>query len=455
MPRREMTLRQLLRSGQPDSALVRITSREPLAPEDELLRALYGGLISHYTGAYEGSTHSLERAVDLAEDRYTKRISRATLSLVSSDLVLPYEPSLTERALIHYYAALNFLRRDDLEGAVVEARRLASLLERDSDPLERELEGWLRYFTGAIFEAAGERNDADVAYRNAGQILGSSLEFGGSVRADSGEVILLIEGGFIAHRVEQAVVIPIYNFEMDRLSRGESGERLRAAGSVTARVLATALAGGGKGGDLIYYGTNPRTLQVDPLPRSVVERECVQSSGRRRDQREARRRCREVRTPYLLKIAWPVYRQDEGGQRWVRVIDGPREVVQLRADLTRGVLNDFEGERGGILARTILRAATKVTVTRKLEGSSEEDSGRLGRILGTVFNLGSAVLEQADTRSWQLLPDQIQLLRLRLPAGEHQLAVELGVGSFGRRLEIGRVSVEGGSLAFISTRVWD
>src|SRR5690625_6056738 len=102
MPRREMTLRQLLRSGQPDSALVRITSREPLAPEDELLRALYGGLISHYTGAYEGSTHSLERAVDLAEDRYTKRISRATLSLVSSDLVLPYEPSLTERALIHY-----------------------------------------------------------------------------------------------------------------------------------------------------------------------------------------------------------------------------------------------------------------------------------------------------------------------------------------------------------------
>jgi hypothetical protein len=36
--------------------------------------------------------------------------------------------------------------------------------------------------------------------------------------------------------------------------------------------------------------------------------------------------------------------------------------------------------------------------------------------------------ESADTRCWGLLPDRIQVLRLELPAGEHQVGLRADAG---------------------------
>jgi hypothetical protein len=35
------------------------------------------------------------------------------------------------------------------------------------------------------------------------------------------------------------------------------------------------------------------------------------------------------------------------------------------------------------------------------------------------------VTERADTRSWTTLPQEIQLQRIRLPVGEHQLSIQM------------------------------
>src|SRR5690606_9744580 len=169
-------LRQDLALGRADSAFARLVGAGVGAPEDDLLRALYTGILAHYAGAYDSSNAALQQAADLAEDRYTKRVRRAALSLITGDTVLPYEPGWTERLLIHYYGALNHLLQGDREGAAVEARRLAFLLEREAErePDQRTtpLLAALRFFSGVVFEAAGEWNDADVAYRNAYRLLG-------------------------------------------------------------------------------------------------------------------------------------------------------------------------------------------------------------------------------------------------------------------------------------------
>src|SRR5690606_18456476 len=52
-------LRRLLMAGQPDSALTRVTDKGTAAPDDELLRSLYAGILAHYAGAYDSSNAAL------------------------------------------------------------------------------------------------------------------------------------------------------------------------------------------------------------------------------------------------------------------------------------------------------------------------------------------------------------------------------------------------------------
>ena len=41
--------------------------------------------------------------------------------------------------------------------------------------------------------------------------------------------------------------------------------------------------------------------------------------------------------------------------------------------------------------------------------------------LGLLTNLAGVLTEQADTRSWQTLPNQIFMVRMPLPEGKHTL----------------------------------
>lgn len=460
-PRRDYALRQLLVAGQVDSALARVDAGAKPAPDDELLRALYEGVLAHYAGQYEVSGAALQRAADLADDRYTKRISRAALSLVSSDKVLPFEPGQTERLLIHYYGALNFLRQGELTGAAVEARRLGSLLERGRDHARdrrtRQAHAFLRYFSGLIFDAAGERNDADVAFRNAQALLGvdslaTDLELPDSV----GEVVVVVEQGFVAHRVEQALVVPLHPFEVRKLTGGEAEDRLAIATGIAARIIVEAVGANSPRG--VWVDARPRTLYVDPLPYSFYEDDCVVREKASRETWNGEDCGDRDDVPYILKIAWPTYRLDRPPFSGLGLVgpEGAVEPLLLHVDLSDAVVADFEEDRTGILARTVARATTKLAVTKGVEKKLGEKDEGAGQLVGFLANLGTALLEQADTRSWQLLPGQLGLARLRLPPGAHTITLEIpgAAGGPSRRIELGSAVVAPGRRTFFSARVW-
>src|SRR5690606_5372750 len=176
----------------------------------------------------------------LADDRITKSISRSALSLVSNDLILPYEPGRTERLMIPYYAALAPLRMGDTEGAAVEARRLSLLLQLygdDDEPLDPSFEATLRYVAGAMFEAYGDRNDSGVAYRNALAIDSTLPAPGHGLAPDAGTVVIILEQGFVAHRVEQGLSVMLLGEEIDLIANGDGDERAGALAFVAARTL--------------------------------------------------------------------------------------------------------------------------------------------------------------------------------------------------------------------------
>ena len=113
-------------------------------------------------------------------------------------------------------------------------------------------------------------------------------------------------------------------------------------------------------------------------------------------------------------------------------------------------------ERPAMLARLVLRGLTKYLVSREVEEKTEKKHGdTAGFLLGRLTNLAANQLEQADTRSWSLLPDRISILRLRLAPGSYPVTLEV-FGEHGESSvrELGEVTIEPGRLAVLRERVW-
>ena len=541
---REDRLRTMLATGQAGVAFAGF-GRSYHAPDDEVLRAMYQGTIAFHAGDYAESARLLDIAGPLADDRITKSISRSALSVVSNDLILPYEPGRTERLMIPYYAALARLHLSDIEGAAVEARRLSMLLQYygdDDEPLDPALEATLRYVAGAIFEAYGDRSDSNVAYRNATALDSSLAAPPPAAHEGYGTVIVILEQGFVAHRVEQGLSMLLLPEEMDLITNGESDERSIALGFVAARTLAQAASQ-----PLFLEGSyRPPMLHVPaPEDRSHIPRRRPRvvcrtvtdststSSGTTTSQREV---CTKEEPeidelPYLLKVAWPVYRSeyrpqparlllasapadagtvpadagtvaaDSGraakyavGVMETRATASPtRPRVSRRtgdggpgdrahpvgradsagddsgagaadidpaasapiafaghADLSRGVVADFQAERALVIARTVARGAAKLALTKGAEKKLEEKNEAAGKLIGLLGNIGNALLERADTRSWHLLPAGIAVARVQLPQGEHLLQIEIGA----RTVELEPVVVTDGGVTILAKRIW-
>jgi hypothetical protein len=108
---------------------------------------------------------------------------------------------------------------------------------------------------------------------------------------------------------------------------------------------------------------------------------------------------------------------------------------------------DERRERAALIARELARAAAKYAMTKAVHDKSGDVAGRLAEV-------GAAFLERADVRSWHLLPQELVMMRVRLPAGPHLLQLEVGVGTNARRLNLGLVNVKSGSLTIVPARVW-
>jgi uncharacterized protein len=456
----EDVLRRMLAAGQAGSAFDRV--RED-APDDEMLHALYHGVLAFHAGDYAESARVLDIASHIADERMTKSLSRSAFSLITNDLVLPYEPAPTERLMIPYYAALARLRMGDRDGAAVEARRLSLLLQRfddDAGRVDPALRGTFRYIAGAIFEAVGEYGDADVAYRNAFSV-DSTLPH--LTDTDSlGTVLVVLEQGFVAHRAEQGLAVLLLPEEVEAIAHGKAEDRAAVSLFVASRIIDYAAL------DAAYGRSNAPTLLHVPAPeRSVVPRtrkrtvctdaaaagatDSVATGARRVANRECTEKDEEIGgLPYLLKVAWPVLRASHRMQPAHMVVEEQSIEFAGVTDLSRGVVHDFERERALIVARTIARGTAKLALTKGAERKLEEKNEAAGTLVGLLGNISNVLTERADTRSWHLLPAGVSVARVALPPGDHVLTLTVG----GREIVAPRVEVSAGRLAVLAVRAW-
>lgn len=461
-------LRSLLRRGAPDSALA-LLAPERSEAGDELLRLQQEALVAHYAGDYRRSAAAVDSAYGLAEDRYTKSVTKALLSVLTGDRILPYDPPAPERLLLHYYGALDYLRVGEPDEAAVEARRLTHELDRveadDPSEVTPELLATLWHFASGVFEAAGAGNDAAVARRRAAAARpsrapsspaerspyfpspaprrtddrvpaddgagadGGAPSVAGAATSNpatgaTGDVLLIVERGFVARRVQADLTVLLLPGEVDRIRALEDHDpdELRESDLAVVRRIADRTFEGGRA--VTGWSWFGRSRGDDPV---------------------------------LFRIAWPEYRDPPPLPGPSTLVAGEQRASPvLVADLSAAVEAAYRDRRVADLAKALLRAAVREKLADAIEEEVSKKDETLGEVAGWVARAGGALLERADTRSWSLLPQRLELFRLELPAGRHELTALLPVasGSGHDRLDLGSVEVRPGRTTVVSAREW-
>ena len=430
---------------------------------DPLLRALQGGLVTRSAGDFQRSNALLEEADKEIARRRVVSVSQTAGSYLVSDRLLSYLPAGGEIAMIPFYRMMNYLALSQPANAAVEARRISALIDERSP---EELGGcraaaMLNYGSGLVFEAAGELNDALVSLRRAesdsfGCGSGSRetsadlrydisriasalglLEFVDSISAEQlasrmgqggqGELLVLLEHGFIAHRSEGAIHVPIFEEELEDLSGEDGGVIAEVAAAVTARLISNFAERG-------YYGAS-----WDDQPFVQVG----QALG----------------GAHIIRLSWPELHGSRRDLVQLRVIAADDTIpASAYTDLSAIADQKLNADRAASIARLVARGITKFVASRAVEKRAEKQGGELmGFVAARLSNLAANATERADTRGWTLLPRQVSLARVTLAAGEQELTIQSYDRAKGEWVDVnlGKVQVEPGKMTIVSRRIWN
>jgi uncharacterized protein len=108
----------------------------------------------------------------------------------------------------------------------------------------------------------------------------------------------------------------------------------------------------------------------------------------------------------------------------VAVDQRPAGTTATITDVGKMAVQQYEAIYPHVLARAVVRRVVKNGVIYGAKELTGTDRNSLLSVGLDVAGLAWMAAEAADTRCWGLLPDKIQVLRIELPAGEHQVALQ-------------------------------
>ena len=416
-----------LERGQPEGAYTYLQKHTPKKPDIPFLFEL--GLVAHYANHFSESSNAFDQAGDIAEDRYTRSVSKEVGSLVTSDKLRPYSGTRYERLLSHYYRALNYIYQGQLDGALVEIRRATSLInyfKGENEKYDFFGTGFLAYLSGMLFEAAGEWNDAYISYKQAAEYYQNAAEKTGvEVPDDIGDALVRLTRslGFTDE------------FERYQKQYGGPPEHPTNYGEL-----------------ILFYESGyvpPKREEALTFPilkkDDVEDEEFVPTLIGRQGRTYA-----DVELEYLLRVAIPTIGSNRPYFAGIEVAVGKdQKIGVLVADVERIAVETFNAQRPGILLRTLVRAVGKYLIYRKADKESEA--------LGLLVNLAGVVTEQADLRSWKTLPNQIFMVRIPLPAGNHTLNLSFlnANGRISRQESVPDVKIDSNRITFLNYRTYE
>ena len=361
----------------------------PKVSGDNALLLLDRSTISQQLVRYEDSSRDLETADKQIEMLDFSRSSGHEIGrYLFSDDTGPYKARPYEKLLINTLNIVNYLARGNLQGAKVEARRLAVmqkyLTQVEDDPTAALL-GPGSYLAGFAFERAGEYDSAIRYYDEALKAApyASLTEAVRNVAQYSGystpRLRPLIEGGKpTGNPKEDGELLVVVSYGRVPALHAE-------------RVpIGLALTGA--------------SLYMDPTQQQAARRLSGQGVATWVNYPELDRTPRALGLPSVQVDGLPV----------------PVDMVTPVEDLVRA---SFERAKGAVMASAITRMLARGAVGAAAGAGAGKaaNSGPLGMLIAIGAQAAMSAADTPDTRSWATLPARIAIARTRVQPGVHTI----------------------------------
>ncbi len=399
--------RSALDANNPKQALALYNKQLEVASEKELPKDTSGdntvlildrSMVLQQLEQYELSSRDLEVADKQIE---VLDFSRQTIDDIGkymfSDDTGPYKAPFYEKLLINTQNMLNYLGQGNLNGARIEARRLAVMQTFISDHEGKgaALAGPGSYLAGFAFEKSDQPQEALRYYDEA-------LASGPFASLAPVIVRLGAKSSYRTPRIQKILdqappAEPAPSAEGSAPSEDTSGELLVVVnyGRVAAKV--------------------PKRI---PIGLALTYASGIISPN------DVGRANRLAAQGLVTWVNYPALGKSGSVSEPTLKVDGSPEPIELALSVEAEARKAWDEARGTLVASAITRLITRLVAgeaTRKAAG---------GGLVGTLLSLGTQATLTAtdvpDTRSWATLPARIGIARVRLPAGKHQVLVSVG-----------------------------
>ena len=307
-------------------------------------------------------------------------------ALLTNDSVIAYTPPAYEMSMLHSYQALNYIYQQDIEGALVEIRR-ANKVQTDAlaakqDDIDASVKEAQKHYPSMDDVIQNVKN----GYQNAFTFYLSGLLYQSNKQFDDAYIdykkALAINPDNTYLQQEVLKLAKQQGFDQDFIEYKKRFGEPQASTPNSGDVVI-----------LIEQGLVPEKDEF-------VLRLPIYTSGG------------DVR---FYSLAMPVYK-DKAFTDAISEIKLDAQILPLSPLVRIEALaaKTLEEQTPARVSRQILRLVAKEKVRAELARSG----GDVGNIIANIYNLAS---EQADTRSWLTLPNQISVARTRLTSGNHVL----------------------------------
>lgn len=373
--------------------------------KDQVLYLLNKAMVSRMAGDYNGSVQAFEQAKPLMLYLEATSVTETAAALTFSENLRTYQGPLYERLMLHVYQGLNFLELGQQDAARVEAVQIDDLLKRlypNGDAAPDGGDAFPRYFSGLIYESLGEYSDAMIAYRQAYQAYKAQGYADGTIPMD--------------------LKLSLCRFA-DYLGLNDERDKYKAAFGIP---LWTPVSQPGAQGQLIFLfsdGLGPvKRAETQLLPNPI--------------------------NGHYYSVSLPLLQRRQPLISDVLVtVAGTELRTEQVANIAADAAQQLAADRPKLLATEFSRNVARELVAENMDRKSPG--------LGSLTSLLAAAADQADTRIWSTLPDNIQLARFRLAPGTYDVTVRLqgAYGTPGATRILKNVSIQAGQSTF-ATLEW-
>jgi uncharacterized protein len=355
------------------------------------------GLLLSILGEYEESNTYFEKAFLFGEDYHINYVAEAT-AYFSNPNVTSYRGEDHEHLMVLYFKAINFIKMNKPEEALVECRRLNIRLNQLNDKYVSEekfqRDAFVHTLMGIIYQSTQDYNNAFIAYRNAVEVYENEYAklFGMRVPLQLKKDLLNTASwtGFKDEFEQFKTKFEMHDFTVSKPDAELVFFWHNGLGPVKDEWSINFVIHPGDGNTMVFANADMG------LNFSFA----VHESKDRADLSKLE----------VFRVAFPRYRERGLYFHTAHLqVDSMEYSLELAEDINKIAFHSLRQRMLQEFGKGLLRAALK----KATEHSLRKEDDRLGAVIGIV----NAITEKADTRNWQTLPHSIFYSRAPLREG--------------------------------------